>query len=119
MRVARFLTLFLCLQCGGGASAIADSLPRFDHHDPADLNEAALHLLKVGDGGTARILLERAAVLSPEDPVVRDNLVALRAYQEEAGEVRVVIVTPDEPAITPQEKTALPAPWPRRGPYLP
>jgi hypothetical protein len=116
MRIVRSLMLFACLLTGGGASAIADSLPRFDHHDPADLNEAALRLLKVGDGGTARILLERAAVLSPEDPVVRGNLLTLRAYQDGTGEVRVATVTPDGfPAASP-EMTAMPAPWPSRGP---
>ncbi|MBC7573561.1 MAG: hypothetical protein H7244_04420 [Herminiimonas sp.] len=49
-----------------------------EHYDPAYLNEEAVDALAAGDRGTARILLERAALLAPADALVTENLAALK-----------------------------------------
>lgn len=110
MNAARRLFVCLCLLAN---SAYAGALPEFDHHDPAALNEAALQLLKVGAGGTALILLERASVLQPAEPTIRANLAALRAYLANPGALSVLAPVPagSAEALPP---AALPAPWPPR-----
>ena len=49
-----------------------------DHYDPAYLNEAAVAAWSKGERGTALILLERAAVIAPQDRRILDNLETLR-----------------------------------------
>lgn len=65
-------------QAGCTMTAPAAGL-RHEHYDPAYLNEEALAALAAGDRGTARILLERAAVLAPRNVVVRENLEVVRS----------------------------------------
>lgn len=77
-----------------GCSAIGTPLamvtlaPR-DHHDPAYLNDAALAAWAKGERGTARILLERAAVIAPGDARVRHNLEVVNQTDGRAGLWRV------------------------------
>ena len=74
-----------------------------EHYDPAYLNEAAMTALAAGERGTAAILLERAAVLAPQNTLIRDNLAALR----QGGVVRVM------PAVSAQAASVLiPTPAP-------
>lgn len=75
--LAVFLPLLLLLQAGCAAPAPTTAV-KLEHHDPAYLNEAAAAALSAGDRGTARILLERAAVLAPSNETIRNNLAALR-----------------------------------------
>lgn len=62
-----------------GADAAATL--RYDHYNPAVLNEYALKKIREGDLGTAAILLERAVQLAPYEERIRQNLAALRAWQ--------------------------------------
>lgn len=45
-----------------------------DHYDPAFLNEAAVAAWSRGDRSTALLLLERAAVIAPQDRRILNNL---------------------------------------------
>ena len=49
-----------------------------DHYDPAYLNEAAVAAWSRGERGAALILLERAAVIAPQDRHILENLEAVR-----------------------------------------
>lgn len=62
-----------------GADAAATL--RYDHYNPVVLNEYALQKIREGDLGTAAILLERAVQLAPHEERIRQNLAALRAWQ--------------------------------------
>lgn len=60
--------------------AMADAAAQdLDHYNPVLLNEFALQKLRDGDVRTARILLERAALLAPEHAGIRNNLDTLKA----------------------------------------
>lgn len=60
--------------------AMADAAAQdLDHYNPVLLNEFALQKLRDGDVTTARILLERAALLAPEHAGIRSNLDILKA----------------------------------------
>lgn len=89
---------------------------RFDHHDPAALNEEALRRLKVGEGGTALILLERAATIVPNNETIRRNLYAVRAYLARPGSLessaKPIPPPPETPAALPLTDSL--APWPTR-----
>lgn len=49
-----------------------------DHYDPAYLNDAAVAAWSRGERATALLLLERAAVIAPQDRRILDNLGALK-----------------------------------------
>lgn len=94
-RIGCLMILSLQLACSSQPPSAATSR---EHYDPAYLNEAAMAALALGERSTAMILLERAAVLAPQNALVRDNLMALRR----GGALRVA------PAIPVQ--ATLPAP---------
>lgn len=75
----------------------------FDHADPWQLNEAAADSLSqpTPDLGTARILLERAALLAPEQSEILANREALRRLQD--GRARLAL--PETPAPTAPTQT--------------
>lgn len=52
---------------------------RFDYSDPVSLNELAIEKIREGDGATAALLLERAALLAPHDARIRRNLESLKS----------------------------------------
>ncbi len=103
----------LCLQCACSAQMLPAGVRR-EHYDPAYLNEAAVAALVAGDRGTAAILLERAAVLAPQDTLIRENLAALR--QGGAVHLLPARATPaTAPATVPATATA-PAPSTKAAP---
>ena len=81
-----FIGLVIVL-CATGCSTLGSALdknlgttlgmstpaPR-DHYDPGYLNEAAAAAWAKGDHGTALLLLERAAVIAPQDSRIVKNL---------------------------------------------
>jgi hypothetical protein len=97
-----------------GNPAWAEPLPEFDHHDPAALNEAAMQYLKVGAGGTALILLERACVLQPHDSDLRANLAALRTYLVHPGAVSSSTAINMSNEIEVKSLAQFPPPWPAK-----
>ena len=54
----------------------------FDHYDPIALDESATAAMHEGDLTTARILLERAALLSPYDRRLQHKLQQLKARMD-------------------------------------
>lgn len=54
----------------------------FDHYDPVALDESAAAAMHDGDWATARILLERAALLAPHDGRLQRKLQQLKALME-------------------------------------
>ena len=108
--------LIACVLLLAGSHAGAEPLPEFDHHDPAALNAAAARLIKVGAGGTALILLERARVIYPDNALIASNLSALQAYLANPGTISLAAPTghdTHEPAPV-LSSPPLPAPWPLR-----
>lgn len=102
--------MMLSLQFACSSLQPSATLPRA-HYDPAYLNEAAIAALATGERGTAAILLERAAVLAPQDALIRDNLAALRR----GGVVRSVSALPAQTRsasapMTTASPSALPRP---------
>ena len=91
-RVMRIVAMSI-LACAAGCSAVGTPLgtsllritpaPR-DHYDPAFLNEAAVAAWSKGERGTARILLERAAVIAPQDGRILHNLETARQAGSQA-----------------------------------
>lgn len=79
-RIQSFL-LGLSMMSALGMPAPAAAAARFDHYDPAALNERALRRYEEGDRGAALILLERAHLLAPHDRRIARNLEVLRALQ--------------------------------------
>lgn len=55
---------------------------RFDHYNPAALNERAVQDIRDGDTATALILLERAVLLAPHEAGIRRNLEMLKAWRD-------------------------------------
>lgn len=88
-RLCCVMLLMLQLAC---STQVPPEAVRREYYDPAYLNEAAIAALAAGERGTAVILLERAAVLAPQDVLIRDNLAAMR----EGGVVRVMPGVPVE-----------------------
>jgi hypothetical protein len=88
------------------------------HYIPAELNELSVQLVLQGRVDTARILLERAAVLSPENKVIRSNLNALKSLHGEVSlEPQVGLVAPANrgPELNQaksSEMTEIPPLWP-------
>lgn len=74
----RFLAAFALLAC---LTPPLDAAV-FDHYDPIALNESAVAYMHDGDWDTARILLERAALLAPHDERIRRKLQELKAQMD-------------------------------------
>ena len=110
--------MMLSLQVACGMLQPSATVPR-EHFDPGYLNDAAMAALAAGERGTATILLERAALLAPQDALVRENLAALRR----GGGVRTWPAVPALPAqpTAPgtQNMPALPLPATATAPRLP
>lgn len=82
-RICFLMMLSLQLSC---STQLLSAGASREHYDPAYLNQAAMAALAIGERGTAVILLERAAVLAPQNTLIRDNLAALR----QGGAIRVM-----------------------------
>lgn len=89
----------------------------YDHYDPLILNEHALRLIRQGDADTAKILLQRAVRLMPDNQTILYNLQLLE------GKVSDVSETPPQSALatppqTPPAQSRLPpeppALWPEK-----
>lgn len=76
------LAIYLCFAFPVAVTAPQGMPGTFDHYQPGKLNQAAIERLREGDEGTARILLERAALLAPHEPSIAGNLAELRSYRE-------------------------------------
>lgn len=100
MRI-RFSCLFAAILLAIGPAAAGNVPARYDHYDPARLNEFALQKLREGDAGTAAILLERAALLAPHDARIRRNLETLRAWQAGERPEPGSTVSPAKPSMPP------------------
>lgn len=96
MCATNVLAIYLCFSLPVAATAPQGLPETFDHYHPAKLNQAAIERLQTGDSATARILLERAALLAPHEPSIAGNLAELRAYRNEPA----IIVSP-QPAEKP------------------
>lgn len=96
--------------------AFAAEPVRFDHHDPAALNEEALRRLKVGDRSTALILLERGATIFQGNETIRRNLHTVRAYIARPGTLTTTVKQEPAAPIIPIAKPLpeSPSPWPNR-----
>jgi hypothetical protein len=81
--------IYLCLLMPSLASGIFASSPEYHHSHPAELNEVALRRLANGSDGTALIMLERAAVLAPQEATIVNNRDAIRIYRVAPGDVAV------------------------------
>jgi hypothetical protein len=79
--------IYYCLMAPAGGSLIATEPLDYAHMQPASLNEAAVRRVATGDIETARILLERAALLAPMNPVITANLAALRVYRKAPAQI--------------------------------
>lgn len=100
------------------AAAGAQEPPRFDHYDPASLNELALKKVKEGDTGTALLLLERAILLAPHETAIRRNLEMLQAWKEGTPLPPDTPVAPAAANASPDEAADASLPpfplWPKR-----
>jgi hypothetical protein len=79
--------IYYCLMAPAGGSLIATEPLDYAHMQPASLNEAAVRRVAAGDIDTARILLERAALLAPKNQVITDNLAALLVYRKAPAQI--------------------------------
>lgn len=113
MCATSILTLYLCFSLPVAATAPQGMAEAFDHYHPGQLNQSALVLLRDGDDSTARVLLERAALLAPHDPPISGNLAELRSYRE--ASLPIILRRHEAPSAE-TAKTApaddLPALWP-------
>ena len=115
--------LLALLACAHSSARSADTpTAAYDHTDPVRLNERALVFARNGSLGKALILLERAALLAPQDERILRNLYVLRAAR--AGQTLAPIsarAVPD-PDLAPAATTittTTPTPTPRAAPILP
>lgn len=114
---------FLLLSLSSTAWAQAADFRSFDHADPWQLNEAAADALAqpTPDLGTARILLERAALLAPEQAEIQANREALRRLQDGRARLLPALTLPATANTSATSATsanlpaeeALPELWPR------
>lgn len=121
MCAANALAIYLCFTLPMAATPPWEAPRRFDHFQPAQLNQAAAEQLRDGDDATALILLERAALLAPHEPTIAANLAELRAFRK--APLPVVLGRPAEPparrdmveaTIGAAEREPLPALWPAK-----
>lgn len=95
------MTIALCTAgCSvtGNPLGTATAAPR-DHYDPASLNDAAVAAWSKGERGTARILLERAAVLAPQDARIRGNLGVVKGADNGTALLRFAPASASEHAV--------------------
>lgn len=113
MCATNILAIYLCFSLPVAATAPQGLPETFDHYHPGRLNQTAVERLRAGDAATARILLERAALLAPFEPSIAANLAELRAYRQEP----IVLHQPTEPQSAGAPETpvdtleTLPALW--------
>lgn len=122
------LTFTLTLVACGAALCAGAAEPEPSRHapdSPPRLNQLAVSQARGGDLTGAWILLERAALLAPDDERIRQNLRAVRAARdgrEPAAEPTAAAVaaaaTPDAPkppvGANDDREPPLPAPWPKK-----
>ena len=122
------LTIYLCFTLPVAATSPQNMPETFDHFQPGKLNQSAIERLREGDSATARILLERAALLAPYEPSIANNLAEVRSYRELPVPIvlrrpgkqgatidRVEQAGPADAALPGTTKLApLPALWPRK-----
>ena len=80
--MARSVLVATCLALLTGCATVAD------HYHPEALNEAAMDALVQGDVGTARILIERAARIDPNNTTIEHNRQMIVRVQKEGLSVR-------------------------------
>jgi hypothetical protein len=83
------MAIYLCMLMPSLASDIFASPPEYHHSSSMELNEAALRRLANGSDRTALIMLERAAVLAPQDATIVSNRDAVRIYHVTPGNIAV------------------------------
>lgn len=103
------------LVLGHAAAAAELHYGKYDHYDPARLNEFAARKMREGDPGTAMVLLERAALLAPHDVRIRRNLETLRAWQAGEPAVEEAAGPARRPASAEDGLPPFPL-WPKRQP---
>ena len=75
--------------------------PPIAHLDPIQLNELAVAKVRAGDTSTAWILLERAALLAPQDARIAANLRTMRDWRAGKRSAAPSASAPDVRASTP------------------
>lgn len=115
------IAIYLCMLMPSLASDIFASPPEYHHSNPMELNEAALRRLADGSDGTALIMLERAAVLAPQDATIVSNRDAAPIYRvtpENVAVGRLDHGASSAPVSAPssgeQGRPPLPALWPSK-----
>ena len=109
------LSLPLCLLAFEAGALPTD----IDHYQPAALNEVAMQYLNDGDVDTAMILLERAAVISPQDEVIAANLVEVRQLAGAPQRLVRMVKRVAEPMIASSPEVQVPAASPENLPLPP
>lgn len=95
LAMSRLLWLILAFP----SALLAAELPlKYDHYDPLVLSEYAKAEISEGHLGAARIMLERAALLAPENPMILRNLRRLRE-QMAAGAEKTPAASASLPAV--------------------
>lgn len=114
MCATNILAIYLCFSLPVAATAPQELPETFDHYHPGRLNQTAVERLRAGDAATARILLERAALLAPFEPSIAGNLAELRAYRQEpiVQHLPAEQQKASEPASTEDTMETPPALWP-------
>ncbi|SNS82403.1 hypothetical protein SAMN06265795_10762 [Noviherbaspirillum humi] len=110
----RTLSLFMA-GLGLCAAAHGADAGRLNHFDPASLNDYAVRKYQEGDRATARLLLERAHLLAPQDAAIARNLRIARGEEAPEGLKGQRDTTPTASSPQEREKTeeVLPPLWPR------